>query len=316
MADLPAVKNLWCEEFRPKTLSDCLIPPRILSALEGFAREGNPPHLVFHGPAGSGKTTAAKCLAADLGAESLFFNASDESKKDQVMAILAPFASTVSLGERKGAPKIAIADEAERLEPKAQDSLKGFLEQVSANCRLIMTANSFQMLIPPLRSRSVCFDFSPSREERGDLLERAHKRCAAILKRKGVRADKKALASLVVKLFPDFRRILNSLQSAAAAEGEISSSILDDHSSGSIAEALFPLVLEKDFTGARKAIGESLWGFQDVADALFSGLDQFFPKQLIPQAIVLICDYSHKNSFAANPRICALAMIAELMGLL
>jgi replication factor C small subunit len=305
-------KELWSEEFRPKNLSECVLPGRIQRQLESYVEDRNPPHLIFYGPAGSSKTTAAKCLASDIGAETLFFNASDETKKDDVMGLLVPFASSVSM-RVTDSPKIIIADEAERLQAKAQDSIKGFLEQYAGNMRTVMTVNNFSMIIPPLKSRCVCIDFNPSKEDKKELFPKIYKRVKTILGLKGVEADGKVLVDTVGQFFPDFRKIINAVQSYSAVSGKIDEGILKEDSGQEIADAVWPLIKSKDFSGFRKTASESTWAFDDVVEALFTGLDRHVPKKHIPNVILALCDYSYKSSFVSNKNIALHAMAAELM---
>jgi DNA polymerase III delta prime subunit len=307
-------KILWSEEFRPKTLSECLIPDRIQSVISGHLQNQNVPHMIFYGQAGTSKTTVARCVANDLGSEVLFFNASDETKKSEILDLIVPFASSVSISGNS-VPKIIIADEAERMDSKAQDSLKGFLERFSGNCRMIMTCNSFQMIIDPLKSRTECFNFNPDRTEKTELILKIFRRVLKILKKKGIsEIDKEVLVQHVKNLFPDIRKIVNSVESASFAFGKIDERICSVGKNSEIADVLFPVVLQKDFNSARKLLSESLWNSHDVIDSLFANMDEKIPAEKIPQIVLILAEYSYKISFVANHQICLLAMLAEIMG--
>jgi DNA polymerase III delta prime subunit len=307
-------KILWSEEFRPKTLSECIIPNRILSVISGQIQNQNIPHMIFHGQAGTSKTTVARCIGNDLGSEVLFFNASDETKKSEILDLIVPFASSVSMNGNH-VPKIIIADEAERMDAKAQDSLKGFLEKFSGNCRMIMTCNSFQMMIGPLKSRTECFNFNPDRNEKTDLILKIFQRVLKILKMKGVSdINKEILIQHIKSLFPDIRKIINSVESASVAFGKIDDRICSVGKNSEISDVLFPFLFEKDFNGIRKLLSESLWASQDVIDSIFLNMDGNFPAEKIPQLILILSEYSYRISFVSNQQICLLAMFAEIMG--
>jgi DNA polymerase III delta prime subunit len=306
-------KVLWSEEFRPKTLPDCILPARISQALRGYVSQKSCPHLIFYGQAGTSKTTAARCLASDMGSEVLFFNASDETKKSEILDLVVPFAGSVSMGEDRDAPKVIIADEAERMDTKAQDSLKGFLEKFSGNCRMVMTVNSFQMIIPPLKSRAVPFCFNPEPSEKPGLVLQALRRSLSILRSKGVqKVSKEHLAQHVKALFPDMRKIVNSLETFVSSHGEVSEGILPTTQDSEISSVLLPLVHRKDFQAARKLVSETVWPAQDIIDALFGSLDSM-PSNKIPQMVLILADWSYKLQFSHNHQICLLAMLAEIM---
>ena len=148
---------LWVEKYRPRKISDCILPDKLKNTFQEFVDQDNIPNMLLSGTAGTGKTTIARALCEELGCDYIIINGSEESGIDVLRTKIKDFASTVSLA---GKVKVVILDEADYLNPNStQPALRGFIEEFSKNCRFIFTCNYKNRIIPPLHSRTTVIDF-------------------------------------------------------------------------------------------------------------------------------------------------------------
>lgn len=306
-----SIQTLWVETYRPKTLKECVLPKRIEDLVASFLRKKDVPNLLFHGKAGTAKTTTARVIASELGADTLYINMSDETGKAEVLEKVVPFASSVSMGNRD-VPKIVIGDECDRLSPQAQDSLKAYIEQFSQNCRFIFIANTPSRIIPPIKSRvtEVCFDIRG--EERSSLMMKFFTRVRGILDENGVAYEPKPLGMLVANLFPDYRQIMITLQNYAGMNKKIDEGILTV-ASDEIAPTLYGFIEGKNFNNARKWLRENFYTPDDIINSLYEGLPKYVSMEKQPEFILILSEYAYKASFVANAELNMMAMLTELM---
>ena len=307
---MKTVNTLWNEEYRPKTIDECIVPTRIKSILEGYINKKDIPSLLFYGPAGCCKTTTARAIATTLNAEYLFINASDETGKADILNKVVPFATGVSV-YNPDSPKIVIMDEADRISAQGQDSLKSYMELYSSNCRFIFTANTPSKLIKPIHSRCICFDFNIQNQEKPELMMQFMKSCIHILKEKNIPFDIKSLQKVIVKDFPDYRTVVNNLQAYATAHGTIDEGIIT-FGETDIVEPLYAFIKAKDFDGVRKWLYETNYSQEEIFRALYKGLNNVDTK-MVPSVIVILADYQFKADRAIIPQVNILACIVEIM---
>ena len=227
---------LFVEKYRPQNIEDTILPESIKSTFREFVKQEQIPNLMLCGSAGCGKTTIAKALCNELGADFIVINGSDEGRLiDTLRTKIKNFASTVSLS---GGPKVVILDEADYISADSvQPALRNFIEEFSSNCRFIFTCNYKNRIIPPLHSRTTVIDFLIKPSDKPILAQQMMKRCNEICDAEGIQADNKVLAELIMKFFPDFRRCLNEIQRYGAS-GVIDSGLLSTLSE----EKLTPLI--------------------------------------------------------------------------
>ena len=212
---------LWVEEYRPKKIDDCILPSSIKKTFLEFVEINEIPNILLSGGAGVGKTTVARALCEELSRDYLLINGSEEGNIDTLRTKIKSFASTVSL---QGGQKVVILDEADYLNPQStQPALRGFIEEFHKNCRFIFTCNFKNRIIEPLHSRCSVIEFKIN-GGRQKLAEQLLNRCGDILKEQQVKYDTKVVAELIMKHFPDNRRVLNELQRYSVT-GEIDSGI-------------------------------------------------------------------------------------------
>ena len=301
---------LWVEKYRPTTIDDAILPSELKTTFQKFVQNGQSPNLLLSGSAGCGKTTVAKAMLEQLGCTYMMINGSEESGIDVLRNRIKNFASTVSL---EGGRKYVILDEADYLNPQStQPALRGFIEEFSKNCGFILTCNFRNRIIEPLHSRCSTVEFRIPAEEKPQLAMDFMKRCEVILDSENVKYNKKVVASLIQKFFPDWRRVLNELQRYSAS-GEIDAGILVNLSEDSVKE-LLSFLKNKEFTNVRRWIVNNLDNdptriYRRIYDTLYDNLDS----RTIPNAVLVLADYSYKSAFVSDQEINLLACMTELM---
>ena len=199
---------LLCEKYRPQVIDDCILPDDIKKTFKEFVERGEIPNLLLSGPPGIGKTTIAKALCKELGADYYVINGSDEGRfLDTVRNQAKNFASTVSLtGSSKH--KVIIMDEADNCGNDVQMLLRANIEAFYNNCRFIFTCNYKNKIIEPLHSRCAVIDFTIKGKQKVQLAGSFFKRLQNILDVENIEYDQKVVAELVSKHFPDlFHRV-------------------------------------------------------------------------------------------------------------
>ena len=245
---------LYVEKYRPQNIGDTILPKGVKKSFEEFVQNKEIPNLLLCGTAGTGKTTIAKAMCNELGADFIVINGSDEGRLiDTLRTKIKNFASTVSLA---GGPKVVILDEADYISAESvQPALRNFIEEFSSNCRFIFTCNYKNRIIAPLHSRCTVIDFSIPKSEKSKLAGEFLQRLIQICNEEGIKYEEKVLVELILKFFPDFRRCINEVQRYGAS-GVIDSGLLATLSE----EKLTPLIdmlASKDWSGMRKWVGQN-----------------------------------------------------------
>lgn len=301
---------LWVEKFRPKTLSDCILPIDLNAVFKGMVKEGTIPNMMFYGKAGTGKTTVARALAVDIDAEYIIINCSEENGIDTLRTKIRQYASTVSLN---GNLKVVILDEFDYANPQSiQPALRGAIEEFHKNCRFILTCNYKSRVIEPLHSRCTGIDFTVPNAEKAQIAKEMMKRVEYILKTENIPYEQQVIANLIKKHFPDLRRIINELQKYSSS-GKIDVGILSQGSSESYRE-LMGYMKSKDFTSCRKWVVQNLdLNTTEFFKKLYTELYSTLKPNSVPPAILHIADYQYKSAFAADQEINTMALLVQLM---
>ena len=303
---------IWVEKYRPKTIEECILPENIKKTFQDFLSQGEIPNMLLSGPPGIGKTTVAKALCNQLGADYYVINGSDEGRfLDTVRNNAKNFASTVSLSS-ESKHKVIIIDEADNTTPDVQLLLRASIEEFSGNCRFIFTCNYKNKIIEPLHSRCAVVEFSIQKKHKQEIAIAFFNRLVSILEQERVETDKKVLAELINKHFPDWRRVLNECQRYSVG-GKIDSGILAHFSDVKVND-LIKNLKEKDFSEVRKWCVNNLDNdptvlLRRIYDSLYTSL---VPRS-IPAAVLIIAKYQYQAAFVADQEINMLACLTELM---
>ncbi len=302
---------LWVEKYRPKSISGCILPNELNNTFTEIVKDKDIPNLILSGGPGVGKTTVAKAMIEEIGATYMMVNGSEESGIDTLRTKIKNFASTVSL---EGGRKYIILDEADYLNPQStQPALRGFMEEFHKNCGFILTCNYKNRLIQPLHSRCSIIDFIIPKNQKPKLASDFYDSIINILKKENIKFEPAVVRELLMKFFPDWRRVLNELQRYSVS-GKIDAGILVNLSEVNINE-LIKSLKQKEFTNVRKWIVDNIDNdhtriFRYIYDSLYDCVDT----NSIPHAVLILADYSYKSAFVADQEINLLACLTELMG--
>ncbi|MFB6242162.1 MAG: replication factor C small subunit [Candidatus Nanosalina sp.] len=311
--------DVWTEKYRPDTLDEVVGQDEITGRLEAFVEEESIPHMLFAGPAGTGKTTSAIALAKDLYGDEwkqnfMETNASDERGIDVVREKIKDFARTKPINADY---KIIFLDEADSLTQDAQQALRRTMEQFSDNCRFIMSCNYSSKIIDPIQSRCAVFRFNRLEEEE------VKQYIQRLGEKEGFQISEDAIDAIMRVSSGDLRRVTNILQTAAIQKDKI-----DEEDIYGVAASLRPeeinkilnLALSERFMDARDELSDLMiergLDGQDVIDAIHREIyDLDISEQGKLQIIDNLGEFEFRISEGGSPDIqieALLAKIAEL----
>ena len=300
---------LWVEEYRPKTIDDCILPQSLKTLFQSFIEKGEISNLLFSGTPGVGKTTVAKALCEQMNCDWIMINGSEEGGIDVLRNKIKNFASTVSLS---GGKKVVILDEADYLNPQStQPALRGFVEEFHKNCRFILTCNFKNRIIEPLHSRCAVIEFKIN-GNKAILATQFMGRVEHILKKEGIGFEEPVVAELIMKHFPDFRRVLNELQRYSVS-GTIDSGILVNIGEVNMKELMGHLK-DKEFSKVRKWVVDNIDNDPvKIFRRIYEKLYDFMEPGSIPAAVLVLGKYQYYSAFVADPEVNLLACLTEIM---
>jgi len=303
--------TLWVEKYRPTKIEDCILPDEIKTTFQSIVDSGEIPNLLLTGSPGIGKTTVAKALCNQLDCDWLMINGSDEGRMiDTLRTTVVNYASTVSLS---GGKKVIVIDEADYMnKDSVQPALRGVIEEFSKNCRFIFTCNFKNRIIPALHSRCSVVDFVISKNDKPVLGMEMLTNVKRILNKEEVEYEESVLVQLILKYFPDFRRVINELQKYSL-NGIIDEDILKQSSDENFNE-LFVALKGKDFSGMRKWVAQNIDNDHvRLYRQIYDTLNNRFEKKSIPQAVLTIANYSYMSAFVADQEVNMVACLTEIM---
>lgn len=302
---------LWCEKYRPKTIAEMILPQRMKESFQAIIDSGELQNSIFSGSAGCGKTTMAKALCNEMGLDYLLINASESGNIDTIRTTIRAYASTMSFTSKY---KVVILDEADYLNAQSsQPALRGFIEEFSRNCRFVFTANYLNRIIEPLRSRCPPIEFTFSKQEKQQMIMDFDHRIKEILRMENVTFDKKELAQIIIKHFPDFRRIINVLQHNTGG-GELQAGVISNISSDNIKELFGYLKDSSKWKDMRKWVVDNHDAdYALVSRALYDNAETYLMPSSIPQLVLTLAQYDYRGAFCADKEINLVAALTETM---
>ena len=298
--------ELWVEKYRPQTLEEYVGNETIKNKIADYLEQGSIQNLLFHGVAGTGKTTLAKLIAKNLNCDLLYINASDERGIDTIRDKIIPFASSMSFND----VKIVILDEADYITPQAQATLRNTIESCSKTTRFIFTCNYLERIISPLQSRCQTFEISPpSKDEVIDLI------CEISVKEElkiNTKNNTDNVLSVVDTHYPDIRKIVNTIQ-GSIVDGEVkidNNSLKNTQLGGLVVDAL---IRKAKLSEIRQILADSgSREFDDLFKYIYDKSSTLFGDRE-GEAILIIAKYQYEYTFVLEKEICIAAMLNKLL---
>lgn len=315
-----AIELPWIEKYRPEKLADVIGQNNIVPRLESYVSSKNCPNMMFSGPAGVGKTSAAVALAKELFGNEfernfLELNASDERGIDVVRKTIKNFARTLAFNAEF---KIIFLDESDALTTDAQQALRRTMEKYTKTCRFILSCNYSSRIIEPIQSRCVVFRFKPLSSKD------VERRLEQIVKKENIKSDKKSLDAIIYVSMGDMRKAVNILQAASSIGKELSEEEVFNVSSRArpteIRE-MISLALNADFIEARKRLDSLMYEHgmsgEDIILQLYRELMQMPEEEVDSKVKIAMVDtigeYNFRLVEGANERIQLEALLAQFM---
>ena len=299
--------ELWVEKYRPSTLDGYVWRDGAQrKQIESWVKEKSIPHLLLSGSPGIGKTTMAKILVNEIGiqdADVLEVNASRETGIDFIRNKIVPFISAIAWGDFK----VVLLDEADRLSPQAQDSLKGIIEEYSSYARFILTCNNPNMIVPALHSR--CQQFHFTKLDQTEFTARA----ATILVEENVEFDLDTLDLYVSTTYPDLRKCINLLQQSTN-DGNLHSPHKEDAGSLDYKFEMVELFKAGKISDARKMLCSKARPEEmtDIYRWLYDNVSIFGEEEIQNKAILIIKQGLVDHTLIMDPEINLSATLIRL----
>jgi len=293
--------ELWVEKYRPQVLENYIGNEVIKSKIADYLKQGSIQNLLFHGVAGTGKTTLAKLITKNLNCDLLYLNASDERGIDTIREKIIPFASTMGFND----VKIVILDEADYLTPQAQATLRNTIESCSKTTRFIFTCNYLERIISPLQSRCQTFEITPPSKLN------IVKHLKDIIDRENIKVKANDLAIVVNNYYPDIRKIINTIQ-GSIIDNQIkidNNSLKNTQLGGLVVDAL---IKKTKLSEIRQILADSgAREFDGLFKVLYNNVNKYTNRD--GEAILIIAKYQYEYTFVLEKEICIAAMLNKLL---
>lgn len=298
--------SLWVEKYRPKKLADYVGNEHLKSKVEGYLENGDVPHLLLYGKAGTGKTTLAKLIVNSIDCDYMILNASDENNVDTVRNKVKNFASSMGFKPFK----IIILDEFDYMTANAQAILRNLMETFSQHCRFILTCNYVEKVIEPIQSRCQTFQIIPPTKK--DVAVQISK----ILNSESIKFEPKDLVPIIDSAYPDIRKVINTCQ-LNSIKGELkidTQNLLENDYKMKVLD-----ILKSDDDKRNKymkirqtIINSKATDFTELFTLLYDKVDEYAPDKT-SDIILLLADGVYKSSMSIDKEIQAAATMIQII---
>lgn len=298
----------WGLKYRPEKLEELILPKRYIQMFSEIIEKGEMSNMLFCGEFGCGKTSLALILSDALDFKTLYINMSLDTSVEVLRNDIKNFGHTVALNNKR---KLIIADECEKASDSLKKGLKAEIEQLSENVSFIFITNYANQLEGGFHSRlqKVEFTFTPA--EVKEMKTGIYKRALEILDHNEKEYEKKAVGKVVDKFFPDFRRILNSLQ-CFSMQGKITEELVDTSVAVNIDE-YFAILKRKKYKDLRQFIANLSIQAQYFYSEVFKNIDDHMDKSILCDVILVLAKYSYESAFVTDQELNLCACSMELM---
>lgn len=306
---MAGAKNfIWYEKHRPKSIAEMILPEQYQKGFSNYIETGEIPHLLFFGPAGSGKTTIAFILLEALNCSRLVLNASSKDRNIETMrGKVKNFAGSLSLN---GKPKVVFMDEADGMLGDAQRALKNTIEAYSSQCRFIFTCNDIDRIDPAIKSRCIKYEFTAFPQ--GQLLSQLE----VILNKEGVSYANEDVEKIIGQYYPDIRSIVNTLQ-ACSIGGKLDPAVVSKTAVDP--NKVLDMILDGEVSKLRvllSGITDFNFLYKFLFDVLLSAPDEELNDAEKKETVVLLAEHLFRDASVANREINFVACCIGLMSIL
>ena len=300
--------SLWVEKYRPRKLDEYVGNEHLKEKVSDYLKNGEVPHLLFFGKAGTGKTTLAKLIVNSINCDYIIINASDENNVDTVRNKVKNFASTIGFKDSK----IVILDEFDYMTPNAQAILRNLMETFSRHCRFILTCNYVEKVISPIRSRTQEFQIVPPTKK--DVAVQI----SQILTKEGVKFELKDLVPVIDSSYPDIRKIINTCQ-LNSSKGVLkldTSSVIDSDIKGKIVEILKSNDAKPNkWKTIRQAIADArVQDFSEMYSYLYEKVEEYGGNNT-SNIILILSESQSKDALVVDKEITFMSCIIQIVAL-
>jgi len=300
--------SLWVERYRPRKLDEYVGNEHLKEKVSDYLKNGEVPHLLFFGKAGTGKTTLAKLIVNSINCDYIIINASDENNVDTVRNKVKNFASTIGFKDSK----IVILDEFDYMTPNAQAILRNLMETFSKHCRFILTCNYVEKVISPIRSRTQEFQIVPPTKK--DVAVQI----SQILTKEGVKFELKDLVPVIDSSYPDIRKIINTCQ-LNSSKGVLkldTSSVIDSDIKGKIVEILKSNDAKPNkWKTIRQAIADArVQDFSEMYSYLYEKVEEYGGNNT-SNIILILSESQSKDALVVDKEITFMSCIIQIVAL-